>query len=542
MSGHQDQDLRPRRENWASKFGVIMVVAGSAVGLGNFLRFPGQAAGNGGGIFMIPYFISLLLVGLPLVWAEWTMGRFGGARGFNSSPAIFNLLWRHPASKYFGVLAMIIPVVIYMYYVYIEVWCLRYAIDYATGAIAQVGAGAGAEGSVAAYSNYFKSLVGMTENGWPSKEMLGLVVLTFMLNFFLIYRGVNKGIEWFSKFAMPALIVIAAIVVVRVLTLGTPDPSMPERNILNGLGFMWNPRLAEGTSLLSSLANPQMWLAAASQVFFSLSIGYGIILNYASYVRPDDDIALSGLTSAATNELCEVVLAGLMIVPAIYLFLNLTDVDFGSTLSLGFHALPSVFERMPLGNLFGMLFFLMLFIAAITSSLSMLQPAIAFLEEGFALGRRASVTFLAMIVTIGALIVIHFSENLVALDTMDFWVATLLLFILAMVHVILFGWVFDVRLARAELTRGAEIPIPRLYWFVIKYISPVYLVAIFVGFCWYNLPDRIRGIIESNQRETILFVLAFVGLLMIGFTFLIKEAGRRWERRLELETQEDTIP
>src|SRR5687768_16752387 len=114
-------------EQWATRIGVILAVAGSAVGLGNFLRFPGQAAQNGGGAFMIPYFISLLVLGIPLCWAEWTMGRYGGLQGFNSAPGIFTMLWRNRAAKYLGAVALVVPLVIYMYYVVIEAWCLGYA-------------------------------------------------------------------------------------------------------------------------------------------------------------------------------------------------------------------------------------------------------------------------------------------------------------------------------------------------------------------------------------------------------------------------------
>ncbi|MCB1078560.1 MAG: sodium:calcium symporter, partial [Verrucomicrobiae bacterium] len=116
-------DSRPR-EKWSSRLGVILAVSGSAVGLGNFLRFPGQAAQYGGGAFMIAYFISFLLIGLPICWAEWGMGRAAGQKGYNSCPGIFNYIGRHPAAKYAGVIGVIIPVIIYMYYVTIEAWCL----------------------------------------------------------------------------------------------------------------------------------------------------------------------------------------------------------------------------------------------------------------------------------------------------------------------------------------------------------------------------------------------------------------------------------
>src|SRR5690606_14655819 len=123
------------KERWGSRFGVILAVTGSAVGLGNFLRFPGLAAQYEGGAFMIPYFISLLLIGLPLAWAEWAMGRYGGVRGFNSTPGIFRCICKNRASSFLGVFGLIVPVVIYMYYVFIEAWCLGYAWNYLTGAL-----------------------------------------------------------------------------------------------------------------------------------------------------------------------------------------------------------------------------------------------------------------------------------------------------------------------------------------------------------------------------------------------------------------------
>ncbi len=208
-------------EQWATRIGVILAVAGSAVGLGNFLRFPGQAAQNGGGAFLLPYFISLLVLGIPLCWAEWTMGRYAGTRGFHSAPGIYSVIWRHPAAKYCGSLALLIPLVIYMYYVLIEAWCLGYAINYLTGDLMK---GSDPE----AYSQFFSSFVGTKENGamliGSNRIWLLVLVGTFCFNFFLIYRGITRGIEVFCRFAMPLMVVLAVIVLVRVLTLGTPNP------------------------------------------------------------------------------------------------------------------------------------------------------------------------------------------------------------------------------------------------------------------------------------------------------------------------------
>lgn len=282
-----------------------------------------------------------------------------------------------------------------------------------------------------------------------------------------------------------------------------------------------------------SLADPELWLVAASQIFFSLSVGFGIVLNYSSYLRQEDDVALSALTASATNQFCEVCLGGMIVVPVAFLFLGASGLSpevLDSTFQLGFHALPAVFNRMPYGNLFGGMFFFMLFMAAITSSLSMLQPAIAFLEQGFDLGRRASVACLSLIVAMGGLVVVYFSKDMIALDTMDFWIGTVCIFILATIQVITVGWIFGVKRAKEEIHRGAELRVPDFFWFIIKYISPLYLIVIFVGFCVTALPGRIESIIslQKADRDSVVFVLIFLALLVIFFGVLVHLAGKRW--------------
>ena len=457
------------RELWGSRIGVILAVAGSAVGLGNFLRFPGQAAQHGGGAFMLPYFVSLLVLGIPLCWAEWTMGRHGGTRGFNSAPGIFTVIWPNPLAKYIGALALVIPLVIYMYYVLIESWCLSYAVSYLTGdlmvgtggtvdALAEQMRSQGDGGALAAdvasqaYGAFFGRVVGAGENGsafaGENTQLLLVLVVTFALNFVLIYRGISKGIETFCRYAMPLMLLLGLIVLARVLTLGTPDATKPEQSVLGGLGFMWNPQPEK-------LLDPQTWLAASGQIFFSLSVGFGIIINYASYLRDKDDVVLSGLTSCSMNEFFEVCLGGLITLPAAFIFLGLAAGSMG-TFDLGFKALPNVFALMPAGRLFGFLWFLMLFVAAITSSISMLQPVIAFLEEGIGLKRHASVTFLGLISFLGCGFVTFFSKDLVALDTLDFWVGSVLIFLLALFQAILYGWVFGIERGETEAHRGAH--------------------------------------------------------------------------------------
>jgi neurotransmitter:Na+ symporter, NSS family len=523
-------------ESWTSRMGVIMAVAGSAVGLGNFLRFPGLAAQYGSGAFMIAYFISLLLLGIPICWAEWTLGRYAGQRGFNSSPGIFYALVRHPVGKYIGVLGAVIPVMIYMYYVFIEAWCLGYAYYYFTG---QMNFG----GEVSAYGDFFTRFVGATEDGLTfspgHNQVVLFLLIVFAINFTIIYRGIAKGIEAFCRYAMPALIVLALIILGRVLTLGTPDPAYPEQNLINGLGFMWNPGVVS-----DQLRNPQLWLAAAGQIFFSLSVGFGVIVTYASYLRQKDDIILSGLTASSANEFCEVALGGMITVPAAFVFLGAAGVVGQGTFALGFNVLPLVFSKLPLPWLFGGIFFTLLFLAAVTSSLSMLQPGIAFLEEGLGLNRKQSVTLLGLLTSFGCLFVVYFSKDLKALDTIDFWVGTFLIFIMATTILICFGWVLGIDKAWIEAHRGAELRLPRFFKPIFQYVAPLYLLTIFAFWVLFRvfgwdpatgaftptgyITDLLGAEPNNVARLAVLLILLVIGFFML----LAAAAGRRWDRAL----------
>ncbi len=521
-------------ERWSSRLGVILAVAGSAVGLGNFLRFPGLAAQYGSGAFMIAYFTSLILLGIPICWVEWTLGRYAGQMGFHSSPGILHAISRHPLGKYIGVLGVIIPVVIYMYYVYIEAWCLGYVFFFLTGRL-NMGS------DVAAYGDFWARFVGATENGLTfstgHNQAVLFLAIVFTLNFVLIYRGLVRGIELFCKYAMPALLVLGLVILVRVLTLGTPDPAKPDQNVLNGLGYMWNPG-----NVGEQLCNPQLWLAAAGQIFFSLSVGFGVVITYASYLTRKNDVVLSGLSSAAANEFCEVALGGMITVPAAYVFLGAAGIVGQGTFGLGFKVLPLVFSKMPLPWLFGGLFFLLLFLAAVTSSLSMLQPGIAFLEEGLGLTRRQSVALLGLLTALGCTFVVYFSKDLKALDTLDFWVGTVCIFIMATVLIIMFGWVLGLERGWEEAHQGAEMRIPGFFKPIIKYVSPLYLLGVFALFVLFN----VFGLdIKTGQFNPTGYVLDLVGpqadpvarlsvmlivIVLIFFMILTATAGKRWEK------------
>ncbi len=530
-------ELKKQSEGWGTRIGVILAVAGSAVGLGNFLRFPGQAAQYGGGAFMLPYFISLLILGIPLCWAEWTMGRYGGTKGFNSAPGVFSVIWRNPVSKYFGAIALMIPLIIYFYYVLIEAWCLGYAISYLKGDMAGLKTeeefgtflgnyiGAGTDGAM------------LSSGNWP---FLVTLIFVFVLNFALIYRGVNKGIETFCRYAMPALVLLAFVVLIRVLTLGEADPETGQKHsLMEGLGFMWNPRPEK-------LWDFKTWLAASGQIFFSLSVGFGIVVNYASYLKPKDDVVLSGLSSSSMNEFFEVCLGGLITLPAAFMFLGVIgEKTLDSSFALGFLALPNVFANMWGGQFFGFLWFFMLFVAAVTSSVSMLQPVIAFLEEGFGLQRHASAAFLGLVGAFGVGFVAFFSKNTLALDTLDFWVGSVMIFILAFIQSVMYGWAFGIKKGQEEAHKGAHIRIPFFVQLLLKYVVPVYLLIIFGGFVYFNLPGQIKKLADPDN----VVALWSIGLILVVVVFLglmVFLAGEKWEKEgryknLDAESAKSTM-
>ncbi len=502
------------KEQWGTRLGVILAVAGSAVGLGNFLRFPGQAAQNGGGAFMIPYFCALIFLGIPIGWAEWTMARYAGRKGLHSAPAVLGIIGKGSIARYLGVIGVLIPLTVSFYYTYVEAWCLGYTWKFLNGGIG-IDMAQPIANQIATSRDFHDQFVGNHANGivyGGSYETLIFWIITFAINIYLVYRGISKGIERFCSWAMPAMAVCALIVLARVLTLGTPDPAKPDQNVINGLGYMWNPDFR-------ALGNAQTWLAAAGQIFFSLSVGFGVILNYASYLRKNDDLVLSGLTASATNELFEVGFGGLITLTASFVFLGLagTAEAVGTgTFGLGFTTLPVVFAHMGgIGNYVGAIWFFMLFLAAITSSISMYQPALAFVQEALGVTRRAATSFMVLVCMVGSFLVMYFSKNGAFQATLDDWVGTFLIFILAAVQIICFSWVFGLKRGWQEMHRGARLRIPVMFKLVMLLIAPAYLLIVFFFFCKNNLGDWIEAVKNEPMRQGALALVAGVALLLV---------------------------
>lgn len=504
--------MKNLRQTWSSRIGIILAVAGSAIGLGNFLRFPTQAVNNGGGAFLIPYFIAFFLLGLPLMWIEWAIGRYGGLFGRGSAPLIFNRLWRHRISKYLGAIGIFGPLAILVYYMYIESWLLGYAYHSLKGSFAGLSTQEAMLGFLQQYQGVGAKDIFLTSYLF--------FLLVFIANFWIISRGVKGGIELLCKVAMPTLFIFAAILAVRTLTLEAPNPGHPEWNALAGLGFLWNPDL-------SLLKDSKVWLAAAGQILFTLSVGIGVIITYSSYLKKDDDIVLSGLTSSSLNEFAEVILGGTIVIPLAVMFFGVAgakEVAGSGSFNIGFVTMPLIFSQMEFGMAFSFLWYLLLLLAGITSSVSLLEPAVAFLSDDLGISRKKAVTVMAIATFTLCQFPIFFLANGVV-DELDFWAGTFCLIIFATAEYVIFVWMFGIEKAWEEIHHGAQLRIPRIYQYVIRYVTPLFLLFI-LGFWLYQ--DAIPFMLMKNVPPANLpFVLATrIGLLLVfvAIALLVKKA------------------
>ncbi|NUO80361.1 sodium:calcium symporter, partial [candidate division KSB1 bacterium] len=339
----------------------------------------------------------------------------------------------------------------------------------------------------------------------------------------ILSQSVAQGIERLAKIAMPTLFVFALILVVRVFTLGTPDPAVPENSVYNGFGYLWNPDF-------SKITHAKPWLAAAGQIFFTLSIGTGSILTYASYMKRKQDLALTGLTTSITNEFAEVVCGGSTAIPVAVAFFGIaetTTIAQGGSFNLGFMAMPIIFQKLPFGQLFGFMWFILLFFAGITSSVALCSPAMTFLQDQMKMTRKQAALVVGAILLICGLPVVLFLGH-GFLDEMDFWAGTFGLVVFAMIEVILFAWVFGIRRAWGEINDGADIKIPRVFRFIIQYVTPVYLIGLL--FAW-GVQDGIPVLLMKGKPAADIPYLWGARLMMLGLTvvavILIARAYKR---------------
>ncbi|WP_161888953.1 sodium-dependent transporter [Pontibacter russatus] len=462
--------MSANKESWGSRVGLILAMAGNAVGLGNFLRFPVQAVQNGGGAFIIPYLVCFLVMGIPLLWIEWSMGRFGGKFGHHSTPFIVDTMGKNRLWKYIGVFGIWTNIAVAAYYCYIESWTLSYVLHSLIGTFSDLDQ----EGVAAFFSTYVS--LGTSTLGVPLEPVV-FYVLCLLLNTWILSQGLAGGVERVAKVGMPLLILFGAFLAFKGFTIEAGvDGAINDSSV--GLNFLWTPNFEE-------LWSPTVWLAAAGQIFFTLSVGMGTVQCYASYVRSKDDIALNAMSAGWMNEFVEVVLGASILIPISIGYLGVdrvTEMVQSGGLGLAFQTLPYLFFQWGdvMGAFAGVMWFGLLFFAGITSSLAMGTPWIGFLQDEFNWKRKSAAWSFGLIVfLLGMPTVLFFQYGV--FDEYDYWAGTVSLVLFALVETILFAWVFGMDRGWREIISGSDIKVPDIYKFIIKFVTPLLLLWVFIG-------------------------------------------------------------
>ncbi len=461
--------MSKQNESWGSRTGLILAMAGNAVGLGNFLRFPVQAIQNGGGTFIIPYLVCFVLMGIPLLFTEWSIGRYGGKLGNHSTPYILGSMGKSSWWKYIGVFGIFTNIAVVAYYTYIESWTFLYVFHTLMGTFTGM--------SQAEVSGFFDQYVDLTGAyfGIPFLPVL-VYVLVLGINIYILSTGLS-GIEKVAKIGMPLLILFGAVLALKGWTMGMGNASeaFPDANAWDGINFLWTPQY-------TSLFDPKVWLAAAGQIFFTLSVGMGSIQCYASYLRENEDIALNSLASGFTNEFVEIVLGSAIVIPIAAGFLGLDWVLENAGFGMAFQTMPYLFQQWGavFGAIAGVCWFGLLFFAGITSSLAMGTPWMGFMQDEFGWGKikgAVSFGFLALIMGLPTILFYQYGY----FEEYDYWAGTVSLVVFALLEMILFSWIFGMKKGWAELNLGADIQIPQFYRWVMQYLTPLLLLMVLVG-------------------------------------------------------------
>ncbi len=461
--------MSANKESWGTRIGLILAMAGNAVGLGNFLRFPVQAVQNGGGAFIIPYLICFLVMGIPLLLIEWGIGRHGGQFGHHSTPFMMQSLDKRRIWKYIGVFGIFSNIGIAAYYCFIESWTLSYAMHSAMGTFF--------DKTQPQVVEFFDHYVSVNHTVLLPFEAVIFYILCLFLNVYILSKGLSQGIEKVAKILMPLLIVFGIFLAIKSLSIKAGEQGATFDGVM-GLNFLWTPDY-------SSIANPRVWLNAAGQVFFTLSIGMGSVHCFASFVKQNDDIALNSMTAGWTNEFVEVVLGSSIIIPVAIGYLGIDKLkelaELGG-LAIGFRTMPYLFDQW--GHIFGavagVMWFGLLFFAGITSSLAMGMPVMSFMKDEYGFSqKKAAYTFGLITLLLGLPTVFFFKQGV--FDEYDFWTGTVSLFVFAAAETILFVWVFGMKKGWAEISRGADIKLPVIYKYIMKFVTPVFLLAVFFG-------------------------------------------------------------
>ena len=434
------------RSNFSSKIGFVLAAAGSAVGLGNIWRFPYLAARYGGGTFLLVYLILAITFGFTLMLAEIAIGR---KTGLSAIGAFKKLDHRF---GFLGVLCAFIPIIIFPYYSVIGGWVIKYFATFVSGGVKS-----------AANDTYFSSFISSTT------EPIGWFALFILLTAVIVFLGVDKGIETVSKFMMPVLVLLTIFIAGYGLTV---DGAM------EGVVYYLKPSMEH--------FSVKTILAAMGQLFYSMSLAMGIMITYGSYMKKENNLEQS-VRQIEIFDTAIAFLAGLMIIPGVFAFSGGTAESLNQGPGLMFVTLPKVFNSMPMGSLIGTAFFILVFFAALTSAISLMETIVSIIMDKFKWNRNITVLFVTVLALLmgipsslgfGAWDHIKFI-GMSILDTFDFLSNSVLMPIAAFFTCVFVGYVIKPKTIIDEVKESdGTFKSEKLFTIMIKWIAPIFLIAI----------------------------------------------------------------
>ncbi len=457
--------MENKRAQWGSKVGFILAAAGSAVGLGNIWKFPGRAYDGGGGSFLLIYLIIVLLLGIPLMITELSLGRASQSNIVDTFKKLGS-----KAFSWAGWVGAVGAFIITCYYCHVGGWVLYYVFAYMADASAIYADPLG----------YFYNMLGYhaaTETTFFPGAVIVCAALFVAMNVVIIMRGVQSGVESFNKIGMPILFILLLVLFGRVLTLPGAEA---------GLDYMFSFDWQKVTF--------QTVLAALGQAFYSLSIGMAILVTYGSYLSKSENI-VKNAAIICTMDTMVAFLAGFIIVPAVFATLGSDEIGKGG--GFAFVSLAGVFHQMPGGTLFAVTFYLLLLFAALTSCISLIESIVAFLTEHFSWERKkATISVCAIMFSIGIFYTVSQAAfplkgiwidgaNGVTFpafcDFMEFWTDRLMIPLCALGCCVFAGWVWKPERVIAEVEQhGVRFTAAPVYCFIVKYLAPIAILMILI--------------------------------------------------------------
>ena len=439
--------MNKKRITFASKIGIVAAAAGSAVGLGNIWRFPSQAADGGGALFIFLYIGCILFFGIPLMMGEFIIGRAGRANPSRS----FSKLAPNTSWKWVGLLGVITGFLILGFYMVVCGWTLDYIVQSVSGQLMKT-------------ENFSDNFFALQQN--PLRQITWMFLFTSLTAFFIL-AGVKKGIEQSAKILMPVLFLLLLVLGIRSITLSGAQ---------EGLTFLFKPSMEHVKSTI--------FLDAIGQAFFSLSIGMGCMATYGSYFRDDTNLRKTSVQVSLLDTMVAV-LAGIVIFPAAFALTQSPDTIVSTLVAGGpgllFITIPELFNHLPLSSLWATMFFVLLGIAALTSTISLMEVVTIYLHEEFQMLRSRAIILLSLGVVILGIISSILPQFF---NLLDYATAKIMLPLGGLFTSIFIGWYLDRNILRAQITNSGSLDISirfiKGYVFILRYVAPAAIGAIFV--------------------------------------------------------------